>query len=343
MKKKKKKLVFELHVPEGLGLVVGFVFLISLQILHVAIEDEQVKSKITLLFTVSSFLLLLGFADDVLVIRWKHKIFISALVTIPLVGYTWNSTNVIITNFISHIFHKSNIELNLGVVFSVFVFLLTVFCINSINIYAGINGLEVGQSIVISVFSVVYAGLSFIVNSSSESLSHSDANCKFVTIASLPFIFTSAALFYYNKYPSKVFVGDSYTLYAGATLAGIGIAGQFPFILLLFFSPQVLNFVLSIPQLFSSYYPPSVGRFLHRFFSELVVENIMKCPRHRVPMFNAKLKRMEASPNLTLINAALYLFGPQKEPTLVAILLLFQVVVDSIIIALCFLHILPWL
>ena len=63
----------------------------------------------------------------------------------------------------------------------------------------------------------------------------------------IPFLLTSAALFKQNKFPSKVFVGDTYCYFAGMTFAVAGILGHFSKTMLLFFIPQVFNFVLSIP------------------------------------------------------------------------------------------------
>ncbi len=64
----------------------------------------------------------------------------------------------------------------------------------------------------------------------------------------LPFIFTSFALFIFNKYPSKCFIGDTYCYFAGMTFACAGILGHFSKTLLLFFIPQILNFLISLPQ-----------------------------------------------------------------------------------------------
>ena len=60
---------------------------------------------------------------------------------------------------------------------------------------------------------------------------------------------------------AQVFVGDTFTYFAGMTLAVAGILGHFSETLLLFFIPQVINFVYSLPQLFK----------------------IVPCPRHRLP------------------------------------------------------------
>lgn len=61
--------------------------------------------------------------------------------------------------------------------------------------------------------------------------------------------------------PSQVFVGDTFTYFAGMALAVAGILGHFSETLLLFFIPQIINFVYSLPQLFK----------------------IVPCPRHRLP------------------------------------------------------------
>ena len=71
--------------------------------------------------------------------------------------------------------------------------MLAVFCTNAINIYAGINGLEVGQSIIL--------GLSLILYNFIEVITHTShiSQCIFSLSLLLPFVFCSLGLFYYNK------------------------------------------------------------------------------------------------------------------------------------------------
>ena len=76
-----------------------------------------------------------------------------------------------------------------------------------------------------------------------------------------------------RSYPSRVFVGDSFTYFAGMALAVAGILGHFSKTLLLLFLPQLINFALSLPQL------------LH----------IVPIPRHRVPTLNEKTGLLEVS------------------------------------------------
>ena len=70
-----------------------------------------------------------------------------------------------------------------------------------------------------------------------------------------------ANLILYCRYPSNVFVGDTFCYFSGMTFAVVGILGHFSKTMLLFFAPQVFNFVFSLPQLFK----------------------FVPCPRHRLP------------------------------------------------------------
>jgi UDP-N-acetylglucosamine--dolichyl-phosphate N-acetylglucosaminephosphotransferase len=66
-----------------------------------------------------------------------------------------------------------------------------------------------------------------------------------------------------NRYPSRAFPGDTLCYVTGMAFAVVGIQAHFSKTLLLFFLPQIFNFVLSCPQLFG----------------------LVPCPRHRVPRY----------------------------------------------------------
>ena len=70
--------------------------------------------------------------------------------------------------------------------------LLAVFCTNAINILAGVNGLEVGQSIVIC--------LSIIIHNTIELAGSSAVYHQFSLYFMNPFLTTSLALLWYNWY-----------------------------------------------------------------------------------------------------------------------------------------------
>ncbi len=102
---------------------------------------------------------------------------------------------------------------NLGTFYLVYMGLLAVFCTNAINIYAGINGLEVGQSYII--------GCAVLFHNLVEIRSHSESreNHVFSAMILLSFLGVSLALLRHNWYPASVFVGDTYCYFAGMTFA----------------------------------------------------------------------------------------------------------------------------
>lgn len=153
--------------------------------------------------------------------------------------------------------------------------------------------------------------------------------------------FKNTRSFMIFRYPSKVFVGDTFCYFSGMTFAVVGILGHFSKTTLLFFIPQVFNFLYSFPQLF----------------------NLIPCPRHRLPKFNSKTDKLEISTtkfkynqlnflgkiiinlfkffkliqweekedivvtnNLTLINLVLLYFGPLDERMLTKLLMYIQII-----------------
>jgi UDP-N-acetylmuramyl pentapeptide phosphotransferase/UDP-N-acetylglucosamine-1-phosphate transferase len=210
---------------------------------------------------------------------WRYKLLLPSIATLPLLACYDGVTTVLLPIFSRPLFWSNNAPtllsnllqsftgitvgaggaiIELGVLYYVFMGLLAVFCTNAINIYAGINGLEAGQSLIVAaaILTANMYELSAGVGADSPHL--------FSALLALPFIATTAGLLAHNLYPARVFVGDTFCYFAGMTFAVQGILGHFSKTLLLFFVPQVLNFLYSLPQLFK----------------------IQPCPRHRMPNFN---------------------------------------------------------
>lgn len=146
-----------------------------------------------------------------------------------------------------------------------------IFCPNSINILAGINGIEVLQSLVIAVL-ILLNDILYLSPFTTYPHPATDSHLFSIYLL-LPFIGVSLALYWHNKFPAKVFVGDTYCYFAGMIFAIDGILGHFSKTLWLLFIPQVFNFAYSTPQLFG----------------------LVPCPRHRLPRFNARTGLMEPS------------------------------------------------
>ncbi|KRY21617.1 putative endochitinase [Trichinella patagoniensis] len=81
----------------------------------------------------------LGFADDVLDLRWRHKLLLPTVASLPLLmvyAATYNSTSIVIPLQLQPWFGK---VLNIGVLYYVYIGMVAVFCTNAINIYAGLE------------------------------------------------------------------------------------------------------------------------------------------------------------------------------------------------------------
>jgi UDP-N-acetylglucosamine--dolichyl-phosphate N-acetylglucosaminephosphotransferase len=284
-------------------------------------------------------MLFLGFTDDVLDWPWRYKLVLPTIASLPLLCCYEGSTSVVVPiqmrsllmqdgaltmfgklmcYFIVVDEKADGAIVNLGLWYLLYMSMLAVFCTNAINIYAGINGLEAGQSYVIGCAVLLHNLIEIQANSLSKE------HHLFSAMVMLSFIGVTLALLKHNWYPASVFVGDTFCYFAGMTFAVVGILGHFSKTLLLFFIPQVINFLYSTPQLFK----------------------LVPCPRHRLPRFNPKTGLMEPSTfeckpgqfrwlkknpndtqiaNMTVINLTLQVFGPMSERSLCIILLGIQV------------------
>ena len=370
--------------PEALGIVPGAVFLVCLITCLVGFNAKVVTTtptfdvrNMTHILEINTsllaicFMLFLGFTDDVLDWPWRYKLILPTIASLPILtcytgstivvvpkqlrGLLWNTTRSSVTVFgrliqsllglqIDPYRTQTGSLLDLQYIYFIYMSMLAVFCTNAINIYAGINGLEVGQSFIIASAILIYNCIeirllqqqqqqSLLDTSGDEDRYHmmtTDIDHHvFSIMVMVCFLGVTLGLLVHNWYPARVFVGDTYCYFAGMTFAVVGILGHFSKTLLLFFIPQILNFLWSTPQLF----------------------HFVPCPRHRLPTFQSTtglmtpstfvckpheyqwLKRWGGQPvrdtvgvNMTLINVCLQVCGPLSERTLCITLLLLQIV-----------------
>ena len=327
-------------VPEALGIVPGAIFMICLILCLVGYATSHPTKLLDCNSALLSicFMLFLGFTDDVLDWPWRYKLFLPSVASLPLLCCYNGSTSIVMPiqmrpllvrdgeltalakvaqHFITVDENDNGRIVNLGFVYLIYMGMLAVFCTNAINIYAGINGLEAGQSYVMGCAVLLHNLIEIRLGTASSE------NHLFSVMIMLSFISVTLALLRHNWYPASVFVGDTFCYFAGMTFAVVGILGHFSKTLLLFFIPQIINFIWSMPQLF----------------------RLVPCPRHRLPKFNPETGLMEPSTfpcskdqyrwlkrrpddtvvaNMTVINLFLQILGPMSERTLCIVLLGFQ-------------------
>lgn len=186
-------------LPEAMGVIAGTILLLSIH-----------WSPIWWCTMVG---LWIGVLDDTIDLPWRYKLVLSALAYIPICQAL---TTVVV---FGHVIH-------LGVFYHVYMLLWCVWCGNAINIHAGINGLEVGQTLVIAF------GLLTIVDE---------------TRVLQSYIYVTAGLIIHNWYPSRVFVGDSWCYMSGMFF--VAIAQHETESLAIIMIPQIINTLLSFPEL----------------------------------------------------------------------------------------------
>ena len=140
-------------------------------------------------------MLFLGFADDVIDIRWRVKIWFPLFASLPLltVYYTsFGETTVIVPNFLKSLVHEHTIDL--GIFYYLYMCALCVFSTNAINILAGVNGIEGTQAMMIV--------LSILANNFFQLFTSEYKNTQEAHLLSiyflLPFVGATAAYLKYN-------------------------------------------------------------------------------------------------------------------------------------------------
>ncbi|OCF59673.1 UDP-N-acetylglucosamine-dolichyl-phosphate N-acetylglucosaminephosphotransferase [Kwoniella mangroviensis CBS 10435] len=243
---------------------------------------------------------LLGFIDDLFDIRWRHKLPIPIVAAVPtlLVYYSVGGvTSVVLPKGFSGWLDTLSLArwldgnvVDLGPIYYLYLILLPTFTTNSINILAGINGVEVLQALIIAL-SVLINDLLFLPIWSpalldllgfenpqngrvldwaiGEVVDRHLMSCYFM----LPLVGVCTGFLWHNWYPAKAFPGDTFCYFTGMAFSAVAIQGHFSKTLILFFLPQIFNFILSCPQLFG----------------------LVECPRHRLPSYDEKTNLLNPS------------------------------------------------
>ena len=91
-----------------------------------------------------SLMVLLGFIDDVIDLPWRLKLILPTIAMLPLLA-AYDGLTTVVTPRILHSYLGPTYDLG-PILYRLVMLCIGIFCTNSINIYAGVNGLEAGQS-----------------------------------------------------------------------------------------------------------------------------------------------------------------------------------------------------
>lgn len=210
------------------GIVVVIAFIIGV-FYYVAIRTfvikdfDSVNLYIFALLSVILILSVVGIVDDLL--GWKNKglsrrtrVLLAFVAAIPLVVIN-AGTSIMNLPFFGSI--------DFGLLYPLLLIPIGIAgATTTYNFLAGYNGLEAGQGILILGF------LSYVAYISGYA---------WLTLIGLTMVFALLGFWFYNKYPAKVFPGDSLTWTIGALIAGMAILGNFQKIAVFVFIPYIIE------------------------------------------------------------------------------------------------------
>ena len=212
-------------IPEMGGIAIVFGLSIGLLSAIAFGFNLPIFNKILLLATLATVLMIgfLGVIDDLYVLKRKVKAPIPFLAAIPLSSIRAG------TRIWSIPFYGA---LNLGSFYQLVAIPLGIGgASNAFNMLAGLNGLEAGMGIVISLAIAIASYL----NGSLEAL-----------VISLSLFASLIAFLWFNRYPSKIFPGDVGTYTIGVAIASAAIVGNLEFLGIVLFIPYFIEFILKL-------------------------------------------------------------------------------------------------
>lgn len=227
--KKHKPLIAE---PGGIAPLLAFTFSLLIVIFLATLTNDflgtdllQSDSQILLLIMgLLSVVIagLIGIIDDIFAIKWRYKIILGFLPPLPLMIFRIGKSTV-------------NIPI-IGVIdFGTILYTLIIvplavnFAFNSYNMLAGYNGMEAGNGVISAITILIF---SYVVGNEEVLLFIS---CLLGGLV---------ILLWFNKYPAKILMGDTGTLFIGTALVVPLILGNMERLALGIFFLYFINFLL---------------------------------------------------------------------------------------------------
>lgn len=178
---------------------------------------------------------IIGFIDDYIKVILKRNLGLRAyqkfgmqtIFSLVFAFLTYDIGHVLIIPF-------SQSTLDIGLWYYPFTFIFLTAITNSVNLTDGLDGLSSGLSIISMIF---YGFIAYKIQSG-----------QLMTL-SLIFIFSLLGFLYYNKYPAKVFMGDTGSLGIGGFIGGIALVTQTPLFIIIVggvFVLETLSVILQV-------------------------------------------------------------------------------------------------
>src|SRR5881628_86843 len=206
-------------IPEmgGIGVILGFYVGVG-----VLSAFAVPSASAALFFAAMSACLgagLVGLMDDMFRLRKRSKAILPFVLALPLGAVVYSAKNTVL------------LGVDIGVLIALVVPLGVTSASNAANMLEGFNGLGAGLGVIMTVSLILLS----VITGAQEGL-----------FLLFPLLGALAAFLWFNRYPARVFPGDSMTLFTGATIACAAIISS-PSLKTfgaLLFVPMIAEFVL---------------------------------------------------------------------------------------------------
>ena len=204
--------------------------------------DIPVGKEIFMLLVISIAYGIIGFIDDYIKVILKRNLGLTAkqkflLQTIVAVAFVcWAVYGEGILPVVRIPF--TSIEVNIGIAFIPFAALVILATVNSVNLTDGLDGLATCVTIVVALFFTLFADSGRFPN---------QAVALFASII----VGGLLGFLLYNRYPAKVFMGDTGSLFLGGAVCGMAILLEQPLALLIVGFVYVMESLSVILQVIS--------------------------------------------------------------------------------------------
>jgi len=237
------------EIPETGGIVVFFGFIagiLFLTLLYYLWNDMNTVYYYLASMISLSIITIIAYMDDISgwkkgFARWKKPI-LTSIAVLPLIPFIINRTDITLIG----------IPIELPYLFYPLVLVPIGFigATNAVNLLGGFNGLE--------------AGLGLIACATLMWFSYGTIFFPLMFVA----FFSILAFFWYNRYPSRVFPGDTFTYFLGGLLAIFAVLGRYQTATILIMMPYLLEGIIKsreIPYILKhrkTFRPECFGRVL---------------------------------------------------------------------------------
>lgn len=161
-----------------------------------------------------------GMMDDLFDLRQRHKAFLPFVIALPFASAADQ-----------HLVIPHVAEINFGPWMIVVAAFAVTCAANAANMLEGFNGLGTGLGIIMSLTLVILCMI------------HDRMDGVYLLV---PLLGALIAFLYFNKYPARIFPGDTMMLFMGATIAVAGILSNIQVQTAFIFLPMIVEFFLKL-------------------------------------------------------------------------------------------------